>query len=48
MNALNNLLSPFNQWLDTLENRERHIVLGGIVALIIMLFYLIILTNSLF
>ena len=42
MSTLNNLLSPLNQWLDTLEKRERHIVIGGIVALIIMLFYLII------
>ena len=42
MNILDKLLAPANQWLDTLEQRERHIVIAGAVCLAIMLFYLII------
>lgn len=35
-------LAPVNQWLESLEERERHIVIGGAIALVIMLFYIII------
>lgn len=42
MKALNDLLTPLNQWLDTLEQRERYIVIAGSISLIIILFYLII------
>lgn len=39
-NTMDNLLAPVNQWLQTLEQRERHIVISGAIALVIMLFYL--------
>ncbi|MCW9047930.1 MAG: type II secretion system protein M [Gammaproteobacteria bacterium] len=42
MKTLNNLLTPLNQWLDTLEQRERYIVITGSISLLIILFYLII------
>jgi len=42
MKLLNELLNPFNQWLDTLEQRERYIVIAGSISLLIILFYLII------
>jgi len=42
MNALDNLLAPAKQWLNSLEQRERQIVIGGAISLAIMLFYLII------
>ncbi len=38
--VLTPLLAPANQWLATLEQRERYIVIGGGIALIIMVFYL--------
>ncbi len=42
MKALDDLLAPAQQWLNTLEQRERYIVIGGAIALLIMLFYLIV------
>jgi len=42
MKALDNLLAPANQWLNTLEKRERQIVIIGAISLLIMMFYLII------
>jgi len=42
MKALNDLFAPANLWLNTLEKRERQIVIGGAISLVIMLFYLII------
>lgn len=42
MSYLQQQLAPLNQWLETLEQRERYIVIGGAIAFIIMLFYLII------
>jgi len=42
MNLLDQLLSPAQQWLDTLESREKRIVIGGGIALVIILFYLLI------
>jgi len=42
MNALNNLLTPLTEWLNTLEQRERHIVITGAISLLIILFYLVI------
>jgi len=42
MKALDDLLDPATQWLNTLEQREKYIVIGGAVSLVIMLFYLII------
>jgi len=42
MNALNNLIAPAKLWLNSLEQRERRIVIGGTISLAIMLFYLII------
>jgi len=41
-NMLNNLLTPLRLWLQTLEERERYLVIGGAITLFIMLFYLII------
>ena len=41
MSALDKLLSPAQQWLDTLESRERRIVIGGGIALLVILFYLL-------
>jgi general secretion pathway protein M len=40
MKALDDLLAPAQQWLNTLEQRERVIVIGGAICLVIMLFYL--------
>ena len=40
MKAIDNLVTPLNQWLNTLEKRERHIVITGAISLAIMLFYL--------
>ncbi|VAW62558.1 hypothetical protein MNBD_GAMMA11-803 [hydrothermal vent metagenome] len=34
------VLTPANQWLATLEQRERQLVIGGSIALVIMFFYL--------
>jgi len=34
------VLTPANQWLETLEQRERYIVISGGIALLIMVFYL--------
>lgn len=42
MKSLDNLLTPLTQWLDTLEQRERYIVISGGISLLIILFYLII------
>ncbi len=42
MKALNDLLAPATLWLNSLEKRERQIVIAGAISLIIMLFYLII------
>lgn len=42
MKALDDLLAPSKQWLNTLEQRERHIVIAGAISLGIILFYLII------
>ena len=42
MKALDDLLLPLQQWLNTLEKRERHIVVSGSIALLFILFYLII------
>jgi len=42
MSALNNLLAPAQQWLDTLESREKRIVIGGGIALLLILFYLLV------
>jgi len=42
MNALDNLLAPAKQWLNSLEQRERHIVIAGAISLALILFYLII------
>lgn len=40
MKLINNLLAPLNQWLETLESRERYIVISGGIALLLVLFYL--------
>jgi len=42
MKALDDLIAPANQWLNTLEKRERHIVIAGAISLLIMLFYLVV------
>lgn len=42
MSVLDKLLAPTYQWLDTLESRERRMVIGGSIALAFILFYLII------
>ncbi len=42
MKIITDLMTPINQWLDTLEQRERYIVLAGTICLAIILFYLII------
>ena len=42
MKALNDLLTPLTEWLNTLEQRERQIVIAGAISLVIILFYLII------
>jgi len=42
MRSLDNMLTPLTQWLNTLETRERHIVITGAISLLIILFYLII------
>lgn len=42
MSFIQEQLAPLNQWLETLEQRERYIVIGGAIAFIIMLFYLLI------
>jgi len=42
MSYLEDQLAPVYQWLDTLEVRERYIVTGGAIALLVILFYLII------
>jgi len=42
MKALDDLFAPATQWLNTLEKRERQIVIGGAISLLIMLFYLIV------
>ncbi len=42
MKALYDLFAPANQWLNSLEKRERQIVIGGAISLAIMLFYLIV------
>jgi len=42
MKAIDDLLAPINLWLSTLEKRERHIVIGGAISSIIILFYLIV------
>ncbi|RDH82427.1 MAG: hypothetical protein DIZ80_09035 [endosymbiont of Galathealinum brachiosum] len=42
MKAIDNLMTPLNQWLDTLEKRERYIVIAGAISLAVMLFYLVI------
>ncbi|MDH5764668.1 MAG: type II secretion system protein M [Gammaproteobacteria bacterium] len=39
---LQQYLSPIQDWLDSLEKRERHVVLGGATILIISLFYFLI------
>lgn len=40
--AIDDLIAPARQWLDTLEQRERQIVIAGSISLLIMLFYLIV------
>ncbi len=40
--ALAPAIIPLRQWLETLEQRERYIVIGGSIALVVMMFYLII------
>lgn len=40
--AIDDLTAPARQWLDTLEQRERQIVIIGVISLLVMLFYLII------
>ena len=42
MKVIDTLLSPVHQWLNTLQSREKHIVISGAIALLVMLFYLII------
>jgi len=42
MRVLDNLLSPVQQWLETLESREKRIVIGGSIALLVILFYLLV------
>lgn len=42
MSALDNILSPAYQWLDTLEGREKRIVISGGLALVVILLYLLI------
>lgn len=42
MNILDQLLSPARQWLDTLESREKRIVISGGIAFLVILFYLLI------
>ncbi|VAW64235.1 hypothetical protein MNBD_GAMMA09-1359 [hydrothermal vent metagenome] len=40
--ALAPAINPVQQWMETLEQRERYIVIGGSIALIVMMFYLIV------
>lgn len=40
MDAVDNLINPAKQWLESLQQRERNIVIAGAIALVIMLFYL--------
>lgn len=40
MNALDKWLQPARQWLDSLEKRERHVVIAGAIMLVVMLAYL--------
>jgi len=42
MSALDNLLAPAQQWLNTLESREKRIVISGSIALLVILFYLLV------
>ncbi len=42
MNALDNLLQPLTQWLDSLQKRERLTVYVGAIAFVLILFYLVI------
>ena len=42
MNLLDNLTAPAQQWLDSLQQREKTIVIGGAIALIFILFYLLV------
>lgn len=40
MNALDNLLQPLTQWLNSLQKRERITVYSGAIAFVLILFYL--------
>ena len=42
MSFIDEQLAPVNQWLDTLEQRERYFVIGGAIALVATLFFLIV------
>jgi len=42
MSLLDNLLAPAQQWLNTLQPREKRIVISGSIALAFILFYLLI------
>ena len=42
MKIIDQLLAPANQWLATLELRERRIVIAGVISLCIMLLYLVV------
>jgi len=42
VSALDNLLAPAQQWLNTLESREKRIVISGSIALLVILFYLLV------
>lgn len=42
MSFIEEQLAPLNQWLDTLEEREKYFVIGGTIALVVTLLYLII------
>jgi len=42
MSFLKDQLAPVYQWLDTLQLREKYIVIGGAIALLVMLFYLLV------
>ena len=42
MSFIDEQLASLNQWLDSLEEREKYFVIGGTIALVITLLYLII------
>lgn len=42
MSYIEEQLAPVNQWLETLEERERYFVIVGSIALVVTLLYLII------